>query len=156
MSRPVTRSMSQPNRFTDTDREVARILASLRNVIVYSSAEDLEDDYADMPGLISIEEDEYADMPALIPIPSSWQIVSRTQTQGKHSQENEVPGRRKSHRLATLRALTERQFAKALQRMSDQEVGELHRRSQQTLASEVNLTGEQISILQDVYKQRFN
>jgi hypothetical protein len=157
MSRPVTRSMSAtasafanaiptPSfrvspRLTRTERAVARTLASLRNVIVHH---DEVDTYADMPALISIEE-------ALWDTEEYYPTVSRVQQFIPLERQHPRPPR-----VATLRVMAPRKFSKFLRALSDQELGELYRRSHQTLASEVGFTADQASMLHDIYWNRFN
>jgi len=135
-------------RLTRMERAVARTLASFRNTIVYEAQEqNLNQDEIDM----------YTDMPALIPIDALWGGTSETTYISRIQQS--IPLERQHRRLprvATLRTMAPRKFSKFLQALSDQELGELYRRSHQILASEVSFTVEQASMLHDIYWNRFN
>lgn len=154
MSRPVTRSMSSAiraiptpsfrvsSRLSRSERAVARTLASLHNIIV-----DEEDIYADMPALIPIE--------SLTAVANNYVVYS---TSGQTAVQS-IPLERQYQRVprvATLRSMSPRKFSRFVRSLSDQELGELYRRSHQILASEVSFTAEQASCLHDTYWNRLN
>ena len=80
--------------------------------------------------------------PALIPVPAFRELRPRS--------HQRIP------RLSVLRTYAPAEFASFLRRLHDMELVILHRRNQNTLASEARLTDEQQSILTAAYQRRLN
>jgi hypothetical protein len=81
-------------------------------------------------------------VPALIPVPAFRELRPRS--------HQRLP------RLSVLRTYDPAEFASFLRRLHDMELVILHRRNQNTLASEAHLTDEQQTILTATYQRRLN
>jgi len=80
--------------------------------------------------------------PALIPVPAFRELRPRSYQR--------IP------RLSVLRTYAPAEFASFLRRLHDMELVILHRRNQNTLASEAHLTEEQQAMLTSAYQRRLN